>query len=78
MLVPVKNSVFTGYQCRFGIQIINSIVFTTSECLVPPNPSRICELKLLLVIIGLQENIPDAMAFVDVTTIRKWGHRMIR
>jgi hypothetical protein len=27
---------------------------------------------------GLQKNIPDAMASVDVLTIRKWEHRMIR
>jgi len=27
---------------------------------------------------GLQKNIPDAMGSVDVLTIRKWEHRMIR
>ena len=27
---------------------------------------------------GLQKNIPDAMASVDVLTIRKWEHHMIR
>ena len=27
---------------------------------------------------GLQKNIPDAMASIDVLTIRKWEHRMIR
>ena len=27
---------------------------------------------------GLQKNIPDALKLVDVLTIRKWEHRMIR
>ena len=27
---------------------------------------------------GLQKNIPDAMASVDMLTIRKWEHHMIR
>ena len=27
---------------------------------------------------GLQKNIPDAMASIDVLTIWKWEHRMIR
>ena len=27
---------------------------------------------------GLQKNLPDALASVDLTTIRKWEHQMIR
>ena len=27
---------------------------------------------------GLQENLPKAIASVDISTIRKWEHRMIR
>jgi len=27
---------------------------------------------------GLRANLPDALASVDISTIRKWEHRMIR
>jgi hypothetical protein len=32
----------------------------------------------IVIILTLQKNIPDAMAAVDVLTIRKWEHQMIQ
>jgi hypothetical protein len=45
-LATVEKSVFTSSHCTFAIQIVNSIISTTTVYLVLQNLSRICELLL--------------------------------